>query len=124
MVREDRGYNKTDPKSNNLIILKRMLQSYHLVVRKSCIHRLEKNYLSQYTEQYQRKIQSTPDNSNLQKTYKENYKDYKEMKIASSQREVRVTESRLYCSVAFVRVITLKDFINGLERRTTSIRTA
>lgn len=29
MAREDRGYNKTDQKSNNLIILKRMLQSYH-----------------------------------------------------------------------------------------------
>jgi len=82
MAREDRGYNKTDQKSNNLIILKRMLQSYHLVIRKSCHDsQTRKNYLLQYTEQYQRKIQSTPDNSNLQKTYKENYK---EMKIASS----------------------------------------
>ena len=72
MAREDRGYNKTDLKSND---------SYHLVTRKSCIHRLEKNYLLQYTEQYQRKIQLTPDNSNLQKNCKENYK---EMKIASS----------------------------------------
>ena len=57
--------NKTDQKS----------------MRKSCIHRLEKIYLLQYTEQYQRKIQSTPDNSNLQKNYKENYK---QMKIAPS----------------------------------------
>ena len=59
-----------------------MLWSYHLVIRMSCIHRLEKkNYLLQYTEQYQRKIQSTPDNSNPQNNYKENCK---EMKIASS----------------------------------------
>lgn len=57
--------NKTDQKS----------------IRKSCIHRLEKIYLLQYTEQYQREIQSTPDNSNVQKNYKENYK---QMKIASS----------------------------------------
>ena len=42
VAREDRGYNKTDQKSNNLIILKRMLWSYHLVIRKSCIHRLGK----------------------------------------------------------------------------------
>ena len=41
----------------------------------------KKIYLLQYTEQYQRKVQSTPDNSNLQKNYKENYK---QMKIASS----------------------------------------
>ena len=72
MAREDRGYNKTDLKSMIVITW-----SHAKVVFTDS----KKNYLLQYTEQYQRKIQLTLDNSNLQKNCKENYK---EMKIASS----------------------------------------